>query len=35
MIFDKVELFGIQIQSQLFEYLNSICLLKSNEYEYN
>ena len=34
MIFDKVELFGIQIQSQLFEYLNSICLLKSNEYKY-
>ena len=33
MIFDKVELFGIQ--SQLFEYSNSICLLKSNEYEYN
>ena len=32
MIFDKVELFGIW--SQLFEYSNSICLLKSNEYEY-
>ena len=32
IIFDKVELFGIQ--SQLFEYSNSIRFLKSNEYEY-
>ena len=32
MFFNKVELFGIR--SQLFEYLNSIRLLKSNEYEY-
>ena len=32
MIFDKVELFGIR--SQLFEYSNSIRLLKSNEYKY-
>ena len=32
MIFNKAELFGIQ--SQLFEYSNSIRLLKSNKYEY-
>ena len=31
MIFDKVELFGIQ--SQLLKYSNSISLLKSNEYK--
>ena len=32
MIFNKVELFSIQ--SQLFEYLNSICVLKLNKYKY-
>ena len=32
MIFDEVELFGIR--RQLFEYSNSLCLLKSNEYEF-